>query len=421
MTTITDEVLTQLLDEAASSYDVPEHGPDDIVTALADQPAATPLVRRRWVQLSSAACLVVGALFALTAFYGVRTYDGNLSGSVEQDADDSVAASDQKSARREPFVRGRNGTADSLAPKAALPVPAAQSAPVFTGLSSRSSGGGSSGGGGGAGSSGNRLTSGTSGGTAAGLAPAPNAAFAPPAVAAPQVEVPTPDEGSSRVVKSGSISLVVGDKKVSSTLTAVQRAAKAQGGYISASSSDEYGDTPSGEVTIRVPVARFENLVAAVRGLNAKVRTASTSGKDVTAQFADVESQLRTLKATRERFLLILGKANTIGEILTVQQRVDSVTGQIDRLEGQRKLLASQSDLSTLAVSVSEEGDPVVKATDRPRSGLSQAFRDAGHGFIHGVEAIIRHSGRVLLLLICLALALVVGRVGWRVARRRMV
>jgi hypothetical protein len=174
-------------------------------------------------------------------------------------------------------------------------------------------------------------------------------------------------------------------------------------------------------MTIRVPVDRFESLVADVRGLNAKVRTASTAGKDVSAQFSDLESQLRTLRATRERFLVILGQTKTISEILSVQQRVDTVSGQIDSIEGQRKLLASQSDLSTLSVSVSEDGDPVVTATQRPRSGLSQAFIDAKNGFVSGVEAIIRHSGGFLLFLLCAAVVLAVGRLTWRVARRRMV
>jgi hypothetical protein len=248
-----------------------------------------------------------------------------------------------------------------------------------------------------------------------------NPGTAPQPVTAPKVDAPATDDGAARVVKSGSIALVVKDQRVSPTLTAVQNAGRQEGGYVAASSSDEYGDTPSGEVTIRVPVAHFENLVARVRGLDAKVRTASTTGKDVTAQYTDLQSQLKSLTAARDRFLTILGRARTISEILSVQQRVDTVNGQIDRIEGQRKLLASQSDLSTLTVSVSEAGDPIVKATQKPRSGLSQAFVDAKDGFVSGVESLIRHSGGFLLFVICLVLVLAIGRSGWRLARRRLV
>jgi hypothetical protein len=262
--------------------------------------------------------------------------------------------------------------------------------------------------------------------TAQDVKAAPLAAAAPGALGSTPAQgttgavgAPAPDGDAGRVVKTGTVALVVKDRQVSTTISAVQRAAKAQGGYIASSSSNEYGETPSGEVTIRVPVARFENLVAAVRGL-AEVRTATTSGKDVTAQYSDIEAQLRTLKATRERFLVILSQTKTISEILTVQQRVDSVSGQIDRLEGSRKLLESQSDLSTLTVSVSEKDDPVVRV-QADRNGLSQALHDAKDGFVTGVEGIVRHSGRALLWLLCLGLLALLARGSWRVARRSLV
>jgi hypothetical protein len=389
MSTITDEDLTRLLAEAASSYDVPGHGPDEILAALAEQPPATPIHRRPWIQLSSAAAVVVAGV----VFFASTGSNPESAGTVST----AGAGRSDSSATTKRDV----GTASGLDSEGfAAPVPAF--AP--------GSGGGSA-------------TGGTTGGSAS-LAGGANTApgdATPPKALAPAVNAPATDEGASRVVKSGSIALVVKDKRVSPTLKAVNNAASLEGGYIAASSSEEFGETPSGEVTIRVPVDRFEKLVDRIRSLDAEVRTATSSGKDVTAQFSDLDAQLRTLRATRERFLDILSRTKTISEILTVQQRVDTVSGQIDRIEGQRKLLASQSDLSTLTVSVSESGDPVVKASNQPRSGISQAFADARDGFVNGVEAIIRHSGGVLLfLLVCLALA-GIGRGGWKLARRRMV
>jgi hypothetical protein len=387
MSTLTDDDLTRLLGETASSYPVPEHGPDEILAALADTPTAVPVVRRRWVQLSAAATLITaGVLYA-----GAQSGDGG----------GSTSSSTGTAAPAGALQYGR--VPDSVTPlgdKAALPAPAAARGEA-------------------AGSGGQASTVG--GGTAGLKAPVPPTLGGTGPVTAPHVAAPATDEGASRVVKSGTIALIVKDKRVTPTLSAVGGAATAEGGYIASSSTDEYGDNPSGEMTIRVPVDHFEKLVARVRGLDAKVRTATMSGKDVTGQYADLSSQLRTLKATRERFLIILSQTKTIGEILTVQQRVDSVSGQIDQIEGQRKLLGSQSDLSTLTVSVSQAGDPVVQVTQKPRSGLAQAFTDAKDGFVNGVEAIIRHSGGFLLFLLCAGAVLLVGRLGWRVARRRMV
>jgi hypothetical protein len=170
-----------------------------------------------------------------------------------------------------------------------------------------------------------------------------------------------------------------------------------------------------------VPVEQFEVVVTRVRSLDAEVRTATTSGRDVTAEYTDLEAQLRTLRAARERFLAILAETRAIGDILAVQQRVDETTGQIDRLEGQRALLQSQSEMSTLTVTVTEADDPVVRVNEKPDDGLSKAFRDAWDGFTSGVEAIVAASGRAVLLLLCAAVLLVVLRLGWRIGRRRLV
>jgi hypothetical protein len=406
MSTLTDADLTALLDEVASSYDVPEHGPDEILAALADQPTPLPIVRRRWVQLSAAAAVVVaGAVFAVAAH-----------GDSTPSKKSTLAGAD------------RSLTYDKFAPPAAAGTTKSlqdQAKAGFrtdaTGVQHNFAGSGAVAGAasGGSGSARSALTAPVPAAALSGLAPAVAAPQAPEAPS--QVTAPVGDDAESRVVKSGSIALVVKDGHVTPTLTAVERAAKLEGGYVASGNTEEYGDTPSGEVTIRVPVANFETLVDKVRGLDAKVRTASTSGRDVTAQYSDLEAQLKSLNATRDRFYVILTKANTIGEILTVQQRIDNVSGQIDRIAGQRKLLANQSDLSTLTVSVSEAGDPVVKATTKPRSGISQAFHDAWDGFVTGVESIIAHSGRVLLVLICVGILLLIARGGWRVARRRMV
>ena len=202
----------------------------------------------------------------------------------------------------------------------------------------------------------------------------------------------------------------------------MQTAVEGLQGYVSTSSTQELGATPTGTVTLRIPVENFDKAVARVRTLGGvTVRSAATSGRDVTAQYADTAAQLSSLRAARNRFLTILARANTIGETLTVQQRVDDVQAQIDRLEGQRQLLANQSDLSTLTVSVSQKDDPILQPQGKSEGGFARAWRDAEHGFSSGVQAIVARSGRGLLVLLVLGVFAVVLRLGWRLARRRLV
>jgi len=221
------------------------------------------------------------------------------------------------------------------------------------------------------------------------------------------------------VVKTGSIALVVDKGQVTPVLTTVQTVIASLQGYVASSSTQEFGATPSGTVTFRIPVANFERAVERLRGLHATVRDAEASGRDVTAEYTDTAAQVGSLKAARSRFLTILGQAKTIGETLTVQQRVDDVQGQIDRLEGQRRVLADQSDLATLAVTVDEKDDPVTRQPSQ--GGLGSAWHDAVRGFTSGAEGLIARSGTALLVLLVLGVAGLLARLAWRVVRRRLV
>ena len=266
-----------------------------------------------------------------------------------------------------------------------------------------------------------------------GLAPigraGPEAGVAVPAAAAPNGlksgastnPVVAPAPAPDRVVKTGTIALVVDDKQVTPTLNAVQTAVEGLQGYVSTSSTQELGARPTGTVTFRIPVGNFERAVARVRTLGGvSVRSAGTSGQDVTAQYADTAAQLSSLRAARNRFLTILARANTIGETLTVQQRVDDVQSQIDRLEGQRQLLANQSDLATLTVLVNQKDDPILAQQTKTEGGFARAWREARDGFSSGVQGIIARSGRGVLVLLVLVGLAVVLRLGWRIARRQL-
>jgi hypothetical protein len=370
MGTLTDEDLSALLGEAAESFAVP--APD---VALPDDPHRS-LLRRRWVQLpvAAAAAAVLGVAAMLVLAGGEegadRVAEVSASGVPGTDARPAASGVEQLSAQL-------GDSANSASGGGAVAVDTARSAAV----------------------------------------PAP--AVPAPAVAGPVPAAPVPD--GARVVKTGAIALIVEDGRVTPVLTAVQQLATAAGGVVASAQTQESGDTPSGSVTLRVPVDRFEEVVAEVRSLDAEVRTATTTGKDVTAEYADLEAQLRTLTAARERFLAILAEARTIGDILAVQQRVDDVTARIDRIEGQRQVLAAQSEKATLEVSVTEEDDPAVTEAEKPDDGLSKAFADAWEGFVSGVEALIRWSGPAALVALCGALGYLVLRLAWRASRRRLV
>jgi hypothetical protein len=227
----------------------------------------------------------------------------------------------------------------------------------------------------------------------------------------------------SRVVKTGVLDLQAPKGKVSDTLEAVADIAVALRGYVESSRTSEATATPSGRVTMRVPVDAFQDAVDRARALGkapgAKVLGLQTSGEDVTGRYVDLQARIHALQQTRDTFLDLLAKATTIGETLSVQQRVTDVQTQIEQLQGQLKVLSSQSSLSTLTVTVDQKA--VATTVPGEKSGIHKAFDRSVDRFVNGVEAIVAGTGPVLLAIIVIAALWFGGRFGYRVLRRNMV
>ncbi|HEU5034939.1 MAG TPA: DUF4349 domain-containing protein [Mycobacteriales bacterium] len=236
---------------------------------------------------------------------------------------------------------------------------------------------------------------------------------------APSTVVPNPPAVPERIVKTGELDLEVHKGDVTRVLTRLTALAALERGYVADSRTIEGGGAPSGMVTLRVPVASFDDTVNRARGYGSKVLSLETSAQDVTSRYVDLGARINALQKTRATFLTLLSKATTIGETLAVQQRVSDVQTQIERLQGQRKVLANQSALSTLTVTVNQRVAAV--AAPHHESGFVRAVDRSVSRFVRGVEAIVGVIGPILLALILIVLAWLGGRLGYRLLRRRLV
>lgn len=176
--------------------------------------------------------------------------------------------------------------------------------------------------------------------------------FAPPEM--PPSAGQTAAEVDQKIIKTGSLSLTVGS--VAETSPKIVALATAAGGYVQSSVVDEDQDgTHAGYVGVRVPSAKFEATVAAIKALATVVNVESTNGQDVTEQYSDLEAQLRNAQAQEIQYLEILKQAKTVEEILSVQQYLSSIRYQIESLQGQIKYLSNATTYSTIAVSLTEK------------------------------------------------------------------
>ena len=111
-------------------------------------------------------------------------------------------------------------------------------------------------------------------------------------------------------------------------------------------------------MTLQVPVDSFADGAASRPRRSARPSDLTTKATDVTGQYVDLQSRITALQASRQQYLTILAKATTVGDVLAVQEQLDTIQSQIEQLQGQLQLLTSQTSYSTLTVTVSEGTPP---------------------------------------------------------------
>lgn len=160
-------------------------------------------------------------------------------------------------------------------------------------------------------------------------------------------------------------------------------------------------------VTLRVPADRLPQVEAAVAGLGTVVSQAA-SQSDVTQQHIDMTARLRNLRAEEAQLRAFYSKARTVDDLLSIQQQLSTVRGEIESMQAQVDYLERQAALATLTVSISEPG-PVV----RP-SGTSWGFLAAVTAGVQAAAALMRAFVTVA---IALSPVILVGLLLWAVSR----
>jgi hypothetical protein len=242
---------------------------------------------------------------------------------------------------------------------------------------------------------------------------------------APPSEPTTGAPDNRKVIRNGSLSLYV--KDAAATVAAIATIAQEEKGFVDQSNVYEVREgVKNGSITIRVPSASFDAAREAIKLLAIKVLNEMTTSSDVTAQFVDLEAQLKNLRAEETQYIAIMKNAVKIDDVLKVAEQLASVRGRIEQSQGQMNYLSRQIEMSTITVELTaEETVQVTGFIWRPWTVVKQEAQDllkslAGFAdfliaFVFTIPVLVI---KVLFWLIVLGVVWKIGRVLWRVVRR---
>lgn len=160
------------------------------------------------------------------------------------------------------------------------------------------------------------------------------------------------------VIKTGNMTLQVAG--IDEAVTTASQQITALGGYASASERSGDGEDAYASTTFRIPADRWDEALAALRGLAEKVLDERTGTQDVTAQVVDLGARIKNLQATEAALQQIMEQATQIKDVLAVQAELTQVREQIERLQAEKGSLEEQAAYSTLTVSFQLKPTPVL-------------------------------------------------------------
>lgn len=220
------------------------------------------------------------------------------------------------------------------------------------------------------------------------------------------------------------VRLEVETREFEQMMSSLEEQVREMGGYIenmetyNGSSYSEYRNTRYADLTIRVPREKLDGFLRTVSDISNIVRRYD-SVEDVTLSYVDMESRRNALRTEQERLLEFLGRAETVEEIIALEERLSEVRYQLESMESQLRTMDNLIDYSTVNINISEVRELTVVKEEEPTAweriseGFLMSLSDIGNGI---AEAAIWFLVNIPYLLIW-AVAIGLGIWGW--LRRR--
>jgi hypothetical protein len=260
----------------------------------------------------------------------------------------------------------------------------------------------------------------------------PRTVSAPPAALPPAVEeglgnrvaqmgfrpaaspAPVPEPGLAwgrRIVRQAALEVELDD--VDRAIARLTDLVEAAGGYVADTQvhSDEKG-VARATVTAYVPPAAFGRALGDLERIG-HLRTRRVTGQDVSEEFVDLEARTRNLERHEAQLLSFMGKAQKVADLVSLENELARVRGEIERLSGRIRFLRARTEMAGIQVSL------VRSAVPAPSQDVwTRAWIQVRQAFVAGWKAAFEVAVGLAAVAAQLSPIALPAVAGWAVYRR---
>lgn len=200
-----------------------------------------------------------------------------------------------------------------------------------------------------------------------------------------------------KVIYEYSVSL--NTEKFDEVRNSVHEQAKARKGFVESMevSGTERSKNRNVHFQVRIPSDEADSYFEAIKGFG-EVTHESKSSDDVTRLYHDTEIEIKNLKKAEERYLALYEKAETIEEMLLLENEINRIRTQIDMKTVSLKTYDYRVSFTLFHILLTE----VVK--EKPSVHVEPTMWDrAVSGFVHTVNFLIKLAQDFVVVLITMS------------------
>lgn len=216
-----------------------------------------------------------------------------------------------------------------------------------------------------------------------------------------------------KIIYNAQAELVVEDFEKAETELA--QLVKEQKGYIASSAvHGSQHSRRSGNWTIRVPVARFDDFLAELAKVG-ELQRRTLDSDDITDRYHDLKADVKNNQAEEDALRTLLDKSvGKLEDVITIRRELKDIRGKINQQQGQLQRWDKLAELATVTVSIQERKDYVPPTAPSFGTSISRTFHDS-------IDRMIDVGKGIVLVLVALApwlpILAVIAFAFWRLVR----
>lgn len=212
-------------------------------------------------------------------------------------------------------------------------------------------------------------------------------------------ESPSQKTSEEKIIKT--VELSVETKEYEAYIASLTASVAASGGYVETSTANLGSNAYSNRYatfTVRIPAANLDAFISA-SGEKGTITSKTENQQNVTLEYVDLESRIEAYKTEKATLTGLLEKAESLENVLAIQERLSEVNYQIESYTSQLKVLENRVSYSTVNLRIYEvervtDAQPSLWARIKNRflnnlDGLVDWLKDAVVAVIGGLPVII--------------------------------